>query len=78
MSKPAIATGYEALMDMTQAFTVTSLANENVFNVVVGGVSASIVILKEIIRDTFATALEERINSMKNQFPATVGGVDVK
>ena len=44
LSKPAQAVGYEALMDMTQPFTVTTLANENIFNVVVGGVSASIVI----------------------------------
>ena len=80
VSKPAVATGYEALMDMTQAFTVTSLANENVFNVVVGGVSASIVIPEGNYKgDTLATALEERINSMKNPISGqSVGGVDVK
>jgi len=80
VSKPAVATGYEALMDMTQAFTVTSLANENVFNVVVGGVSASIVIPEGNYKgDTLAAALEERINSMKNPISGqSVGGVDVK
>ena len=80
VSKPAVATGYEALMDMTQAFTITSLANENVFNVVVGGVSASIAIPEGNYKgDTLATALEERINSMKNPISGqSVGGVDVK
>ena len=41
ISKPATTSGYEALMDMTQAFTITELAGENIFNVVVNGVSAS-------------------------------------
>ena len=42
VSKPAVVVGLEGLMDMTQPFTVTTLANENIFNVVVGGVSASL------------------------------------
>ena len=37
-------------MDMTEAFTITELAGENIFNVVVNGVSASIAIPEEIIR----------------------------
>jgi flagellar hook protein FlgE len=80
LSKPAVAVGYEALMDMSQTFTVTALGNENVFNVVVGGVSASIAIPEGNYKgDTLATALEERINSMKNPISGqSVGGVDVK
>ena len=79
LSKPAQAVGYEALMDMTQPFTVTTLANENIFNVVVGGVSASIVIPEGNYKgDTLAVALEERINSMKNPISGQpVGGVEV-
>ena len=79
VSKPAQAVGFEALMDMTQPFTVTTLANENIFNVVVGGVSASIVIPEGNYKgDTLAVALEERINSMKNPISGQpVGGVEV-
>ena len=44
VSRPAISEGGEGLMDMTKAFTVTSLANENKFNVVVNGVSALITV----------------------------------
>jgi flagellar hook protein FlgE len=80
VSKPAVVVGLEGLMDMSQTFTVTALANENVFNVVVGGVSASIAIPEGNYKgDTLATALEERINSMKNPISGqSVGGVDVK
>ena len=79
VSKPAQAVGFEALMDMTQPFTVTTLANENIFNVVVGGVSASIAIPEGNYKgDTLAVALEERINSMKNPISGQpVGGVEV-
>ena len=80
VSKPAVATGYEALMDMTQAFTVTSQNSENTFNVVVGGVSASIVIPEGNYKgDTLAEALESRINAMKNPISGqSVGGVTVE
>ncbi len=80
VSKPAVVVGLEGLMDMTQPFTVTTLANENVFNVVVGGVSASIAIPEGNYKgETLAVALEERINSMKNPISGqSVGGVDVK
>ena len=79
VSKPAQAVGFEALMDMTQPFTITTLANENIFNVVVGGVSASIAIPEGNYKgDTLAVALEERINSMKNPISGQpVGGVEV-
>ncbi len=80
VSKPAVVVGLEGLMDMTQPFTVTTLANENIFNVVVGGVSASIAIPEGNYKgDTLAVALEERINSMKNPISGqSVGGVEVK
>ena len=80
VSKPAVATGYEALMDMTQAFTVTAQNSENIFNVVVGGVSASIVIPEGNYKgDTLAEALEVRINAMKNPISGqSVGGVTVE
>ena len=80
VSKPAVVVGLEGLMDMTQPFTVTTLANENIFNVVVGGVSASIAIPEGNYKgETLAVALEERINSMKNPISGqSVGGVEVK
>ena len=80
VSKPAVATGYEALMDMTQAFTITAQNGENIFNVVVGGVSASIVIPEGNYKgDTLAEALESRINAMKNPISGqSVGGVTVE
>ena len=80
VSTPAIAVGYEALMDMTKAFTVTSQAGENIFNVVVGGVSASITIPEGNYKgDTLAAALQDRINSMKNPVSGqSVGGVSVE
>ena len=79
ISKPAVVIGSEALMDMSQAFTITSAANENKFNVVVDGVSASIVIPEGNYKgSTLATALETRINAMKNPISGqSVGGVDV-
>ena len=79
VSTPAIAVGYEALMDMTKAFTVTSQAGENIFNVVVGGVSASITIPEGNYKgDTLAAALQDRINAMKNPVSGqSVGGVTV-
>ena len=80
VSKPAVTTGIEALMDMTQAFTITAQNGENVFNVVVGGVSASIVIPEGNYKgDTLAEALESRINAMKNPISGqSVGGVTVE
>ena len=79
VSKPAIATGGEGLMDMTKAFTVTSLANENQFTVVSNGVSALITVPEGNYKgDTLAKALENRINQMVNPISnEAVGGVKV-
>ena len=80
VSQPATTSGYEALMDMTEAFTITELAGENIFNVVVNGVSASIAIPEGNYKgDTLALALESRINAMKNPISGrSVGGVTVE
>ena len=79
VSTPAVATGAEALVDMQNAFTLTTAGNENRFNIVVNGVSAFIELPeKNYTGITMATALESRINQMKH--PVTgqpVGGVDV-
>ena len=79
VSKPATSAGGEALMDMTKAFTVTSLANENKFNVVVNGVSALITVPEGNYKgSTLAKALENRINQMVNPISGeAVGGVKV-
>jgi len=80
VSKPAVAVGGEALMNMTQAFTVSALAGENIVNVVVNGVSASIVLPEGNYKgSTFAKELETRINNMRNPISgAPVGGVKVE
>ncbi|MDC1494384.1 flagellar hook-basal body complex protein [Planktomarina temperata] len=79
VSTPAVATGTEALVDMQNAFTLTTAGNENRFNIVVNGVSAFIELPERNYTGiTMATALENRINQMKH--PVTgqpVGGVDV-
>ncbi|MDG1314291.1 MAG: flagellar basal body FlgE domain-containing protein, partial [Flavobacteriaceae bacterium] len=79
ISTPAVATGAEALIDMQNAFTLTTAGNENKFNVVVNGVSAFIELPERNYTGiTMATALEARINQM--QHPNTgqpVGGVSV-
>ncbi|MDC0640100.1 flagellar hook-basal body complex protein [Planktomarina temperata] len=79
ISTPAVATGAEALVDMQNAFTLTTAGNENRFNIVVNGVSAFIELPERNYTGiTMATALESRINQMKH--PVTgqpVGGVDV-
>ena len=79
VSKPAVAVGGEALMNMEQAFQVTALAGENIVNVVVNGVSASIVLPEGNYKGTtFAAELETRINNMRNPVSgAPVGGVKV-
>lgn len=79
ISRPAVAEGGEALMDMTEAFTVTSIGNENQFNVVVNGVSALITIPEGNYKgSTMAAALETRINQMVNPVSGEgVGGVNV-
>ena len=78
-SKPAIAVGQEALVDMSNAFSITDVANENKFNIVVDGVSAFISVPEGNYNGTsLAQALEKRINQM--QHPNTgmpIGGVKV-
>ena len=66
-------------MDMTKAFTVTSIANENQFNVVANGVSALITVPEGNYKgSTLAAALETRINQMVNPISGeAVGGVKV-
>ena len=79
ISTPAVATGAEALVDMQNAFTLTTVGGENRFNVVVNGVSAFIELPERNYTGiTMATALEARINQMEH--PTTgqpVGGVNV-
>jgi len=79
ISQPATTSGYEALLDLNDAFTITELAGENIFNVVVNGISASITIPEGNYKgDTLAQALESRINAMKNPISGrSVGGVSV-
>ena len=79
VSRPAVAVGGEALMNMSQAFQVTSLADENKVNVVVNGVSASIILPEGNYKGTtFAAELQTRINNMRNPVTgAPVGGVQV-
>ena len=78
-SKPAVAVGAEALVDMANAFSITDLANENKFNIVVDGVAAFITVPEGNYNGTsLAQALEKRINQM--QHPTTgnpIGGVKV-
>ena len=78
-SKPAVATGAEALIDMEKAFTVTNVANENKFTVVVDGVSAYIELPQSNYTGiTLAAALKSRINVMQHPVTgAPIGGVDV-
>ena len=79
VSKPAIVVGEEALMDMKKAFTVSELANENMFTVVSNGVSALITVPPGNYKgETLAKALENRINQMVNPISnEAVGGVKV-
>lgn len=79
VSRPAQAIGGEGLMNMSQAFTVSALGGENIVNVVVNGVSASIVLPEGNYKGaTFAKELENRINNMRNPISgAPVGGVTV-
>ena len=78
-SKPAIATGTEALVNMNEAFTLTSVNNENTFTVVVDGVSAFLTLPEQnYTGSTMATALEDRINQMVHPTSGMpIGGVEV-
>ncbi|MAD94424.1 MAG: hypothetical protein CML33_02895 [Rhodobacteraceae bacterium] len=79
-STPAVATGAEALVDMENAFSLTTAGNENRFNVVVNGVSAFIELPEQNYTGiTMATALESRINQMVHPNSGQpVGGVKVQ
>ena len=79
-STPAIATGADALINMQKAFTLTNVANENKFTVVLDGVSAYIDLpQKNYTGTTLAAALKLRINIMEHPITgAPIGGVDVK
>jgi flagellar hook protein FlgE len=78
-SKPAVATGTEALVNMNNAFTLTSTNNENKFTIVVDGVNAFLTLPeKNYTGTTLATALESRINQMVHPTSGMpIGGVDV-
>ena len=78
-SKPAIATGSEALVNMNEAFSLTSAGNENRFTVVVDGVSALLTLPEQnYTGTTIASALEARINQMVHPTSGMpIGGVDV-
>jgi flagellar hook protein FlgE len=80
VSQPATVTGREALVDMSRTFTVSALGGENIVNVVVNGVSASLVIPEGNYKGaTLAQELESRINAMKNPVSdESVGGVTVE
>ena len=78
-SKPAVATGTEALVNMNNAFTLTSTNNENKFTIVVDGVNAFLTLPEmNYTGTTMATALESRINQMVHPTSGMpIGGVDV-
>ena len=79
-SKKAIAVGHEALVDMKEAFTISKLANENKFNVVVDGVSAFVEVPEgNYTGETLALALKARINQMVHPNTSDpIGGVEIK
>ena len=79
-SKPAVATGSEALVNMTEAFTLTSVGNENKFTVVVDGVSAFITLPESNYTgdDNGYGDLQTRINQMVHPTSGMpIGGVEV-
>ena len=78
-SRPAVATGSEALVNMKEAFTLTSFGNENKFTVVADGVSAFITLPEaNYTGDTMAAGLQKRINQMVHPVSGMpIGGVKV-
>jgi flagellar hook protein FlgE len=79
ISQPAVATGIKALVDMGKAFSVTEVAGENSFTVVVDGVSAFLKIPGgNYSGTTMALALQDRINAMEHPSTGTpIDGVKV-
>ena len=78
-SKPAVAVGKEALIDMKNAFSITDAGNENQFNIVVDGVSSFISVPEGNYNGkSLAQALEKRINQMQHPTSGMpIGGVKV-
>ena len=78
-SKPAVAVGKEALIDMKNAFSITDVGRENQFTVVVDGVSSFISVPEGNYNGkSLAQALEKRINQMQHPTSGMpIGGVKV-
>ena len=78
-SKPAVAVGKEALIDMKNAFSITDAGNENQFNIVVDGVSSFISVPEGNYNgESLAQALGKRINQMQHPTSGMpIGGVKV-
>jgi flagellar hook protein FlgE len=76
-SKPAVAAGTEALVNMKEAFTLTSFGGENKFTVVADGVSAFITLPEgNYTGETMAAGLQQRINQMVHPVSGMpIGGV---
>ena len=79
VSQPAVATGNKGLVDMSKAFSITEVAGENSFTVVVDGVSAFLKIPSgNYSGTTLALALQDRINAMEHPSTGTpIDGVKV-
>ena len=79
VSQPAVATGIKGLVDMSKAFSITEVAGENSFTVVVDGVSAFLKIPSgNYSGTTLALALQDRINAMEHPSTGTpIDGVKV-
>lgn len=79
VSQPAVATGIKALVDMSKAFSITEVASENSFTVVVDGVSAFLKVPEgNYSGTTLALALQNRINAMEHPSTGTpIDGVKV-
>jgi flagellar hook protein FlgE len=78
-SKPAVAVGKEALIDMKNAFSITDVGRENQFTVVVDGVSSFISVPEGNYNGkSLAQALQKRINQMQHPTSGMpIGGVKV-
>ncbi len=79
VSQPAVATGNKGLVDMSKAFSITEVAGENSFTVVVDGVSAFLKVpVGNYSGTTLALALQDRINAMEHSSTGTpIDGVKV-
>ena len=77
---PAVSIGATAKEPLTEVFRLTNVASENIFNVSVNGINGVIEIpTGNYVGSTLATALEERINQIRDpETGNTVGGVTVR